>query len=245
MIVKISGKGSLTVEAALILPMFIMGLLTLVSVLFMSNVCRRIQASLLFEAQELAIGFDDEQKTQISVVADEIAGGLSECDLRLIENGKDGIDMTGSYADDEYIRLCVSCDLVPFTGFFGALKIPFKRTCLTHAWCGYKNGFVPDEEYVYVTDDSEVYHIDRNCSHLRLTIKEVTTGELPDLRNNDGKRYRPCEICHGSLSGEKLYITPEGDRYHNSTTCSGLKRTVRAVRLSNAGDRRPCSRCGR
>lgn len=246
MTVKISGKGSLTVEAALILPMFMTGLLTLVSVIFMSNVCQRIQASLLFEAQELAIGYEDEQKTQVSVVTDEIVGGLSECDLKFIENGKDGIDLTGSCPDDdEYIRLRVSCDLVPLTGFFGALKIPFDRTCLTHAWCGYENGFFPDEEYVYITDDSEVYHRDRNCSHIRLTIKEVTPGDLPDLRNHDGKRYRPCEICHKCPATGKLYITPEGDRYHNSITCSGLKRTVRVVKLSNAGDRRPCSRCGR
>ena len=239
-------EGSLTIEAAVILPLFMMGLLTLVSVLFMSNVCQRIQASLLLEAQKLAMQGEREQGLTLSSVREDFIGSLTEGDIRFIENGSDGIDMTGSSIDDgEYIRLCLSCDLVPLTGFFKVLKIPFERTCLVHVWCGYENGLFPDGEYVYITDDSDVYHRDRNCSHIRLTINEVSSKQAASMRNNDGKRYRPCEICHGSLSDGKLYITPEGDRYHRNITCSGLKRTVRAVSPAAVKNRRPCSRCGR
>ncbi len=145
----------------------------------------------------------------------------------------------------EYIRLDEKKDLLPLTDLFGLIAVPVERKVLVHAWCGYENCYFPDDEYVFITEDSEVYHRDRLCSHIRLSVREVTADELPALRNESGGRYRSCGICHSRLSDKNLYITDDGDRYHNSVTCSGLKRTVRAVRLSEVRDRRPCSRCGR
>ena len=238
-------KGSLTVEAALILPMFMMGLLTLVSVLLMHLAGMRIQASLLSEAERLAVRMEDGESIAVSSVRDEIARSIPEDTLRFIENGSDGLDLSGSRLDDEYIILSLNCNLVPLTDFFGLIKVPLTRRCLAHAWTGYENGFFPDTEYVYVTEDSDVYHIDRECSHILLTVVETSPEEVGSLRNDNGGRYRPCEICHSSLSDERLYVTPEGDRYHKSISCSALKRTVRAIRKSETGNRRPCSRCGR
>ncbi len=239
-------KGSLTTEAALILPVFMMGLLTLVSILFMHLASMRIQASLLHEAENLAILMADGKSIALSSVRDEIADGIPEDTLRFIENGREGLDLTGSMIDDgEYISLCMSCSLVPLTDFFGLIRVPLTKRCLAHVWCGYENGFFPDMEYVYITDDSEVYHLDRECSHIRLTVMQTDPQEVVSLRNSSGGRYRPCGICHSSLSDAVLYVTSDGDRYHNSISCSALKRTVRAIRKSETGDRRPCRRCGR
>ena len=241
-----SRKGSLTIEAAAVLPLFITGLLTLVSVLFINNVCQRIQASLLNTARELAIVCADGHCEALSSVREDFIRNLPREDMIFIKNGRDGIDMSGSFLDDpEYIELSVSCELVPLTDMFGILSVHFDRKCLAHVWVGYENGFFPDEEYVYITDDGEVYHMDRNCRHLRLTVKEVSPDTIDSCRNNSGSRYKACEICHGSLSSAVLYITPEGDRYHGSIACSGLKRSVRAVKKSMTGGRRPCKTCGR
>ncbi len=243
---RILRRASLTIETALALPMFMMGLLTLVSVLFMDLAGQRIQASLLIYAQTLAMECADGHSVSVSDIRDGIADALPDEDVRFIAEKRDGIDVSRSLTDDpEYLQLCLSCDLVPLSDMFGSLRIPFKRECLVHIWNGYDKGFFPDDDYVYITDDSEVYHIDRDCSHIRLTVEETDADIVGDLRNSDGKRYKPCELCHASLGDGKLYITPEGDRYHNSVTCSGLKRTVRAIRKSQTGERRPCSRCGR
>lgn len=239
-------RASLTIEAAAVLPLFMFAAITLVSVLFMNLATMRIQACLLIKAQDLAKECAGGNNVSITDVREDVAKSIQDEDVRMIENGRDGIDMSASDIDDpEYIDLDLSCDLVPFTNMFGALHIPLKRHCLTHAWCGYDHAYFGKGEYVYVTDDSEVYHFDRDCTHIRLTIEETTPGEVKILRNNKGSRYRACEICHARLSDPVLYITPEGDRYHKSITCSGLKRTVRAVHLSEVGDKRPCSRCGR
>ena len=241
-----SEKASLTVEAALVLPMFMTALLALVSYILMQLTCQRIQASLLNTAEHLAAVCATGGCISVPEARDELASNLSSEDFRLIENGYEGLNMTGSLLDDpEYIVLRVNCRLVPLTGSFGIIGIPFERSCLAHIWCGYENGFFPDGEYVYVTDGSEVYHCDRECSHIRLTVTEASYSDIPSLRNSDGRRYKPCEFCHGRSSDKTVYITPEGDRYHGSLTCSGLKRTVRAIRIEEIGDRRPCSRCGR
>ncbi len=199
-------KGSLTIEAAIILPVFALGLLAIVSILPMKQKILDIQEELFNDAMDVATEHTD---------------------------------------GPEYRQLDVKCELEPLTGFFGPLKIPVERKCLVHVWNGYDRGYFSDGEYVYITKDSEVYHRDRDCSHIRLTVTQTNGEDILDQRNAGGSRYKPCELCHSRLSDPKLYITPEGDRYHNSITCSGLKRTVYKIRIEEAGDRRPCSRCGR
>ena len=49
-----------------------------------------------------------------------------------------------------------------------------------HLWNGYAiPGTENDEEYVYVTEDSEVYHRSRECTHLRLSVRRVEAAEIP------------------------------------------------------------------
>ena len=237
-------RGSLTVEAALVLPAFMISLLTMASVLLMYVTAMRIQALLYTTASDMAIRIPSGESFNESSVRDGFTADLTDEDVRFIEGGRDGIELAAELDDTEFVKLSVRCDLVPLAGT-GFLRIPFERSCIVHCMCGYENGFFVDDDIVYITEDSRVYHRNRNCSHIMLTIRETTSGQVLSLRNNSGGRYRPCESCHSSLSDEKLYITTDGDRYHNSITCSGLKRTVRSVRLSEVRDRRPCSRCGR
>ena len=199
-------RGSLTIEAAVILPVFVLGLLAIVSIISMKREAMDIQEEMFCEAMDTAV--------------DEASGA-------------------------EYRKIDVRRELFPLTRAFGPLSVSVERKCLVHVWNGYGRGFFPDDETVYVTEGSEVFHRDRNCSHLKLSVREVPGSEVPALRNKSGSRYRPCGICHSSLSDGKLYITTDGDRYHNSITCSGLKRCVRAIKKSEAGSRRPCKRCGR
>lgn len=239
-------KGSLTVEAALILPLFMTGLLTLVSSLYICLLSQKIQASLHLAAQSMAISASEGRIPDTGDARDMVADSLSDSDLKFIEDGINGLDMSGSAVDgSEYLSLVVSCSFVPFSDALGIIRVPFSRKCLTHIWTGYGRGYFAGGEYVYITKDGEVYHTDKNCSHLRLSVETTSPDEVGSLRNSSGSRYRPCEHCHAHLSDKTLFVTPDGDRYHNTITCSGLKRTVYAVRKSEVPDRRPCSRCGR
>ena len=96
---------------------------------------------------------------------------------------------------------------------------------------------------VYVTATGTVYHRDRNCTHIKLSIQEVGKDSVEKLRNRGGAKYYPCS-CYKSHPSSSVYITRDGTRYHSSVSCSSLKRTVKKVTLSDAGQLKPCSKCG-
>ena len=113
------------------------------------------------------------------------------------------------------------------------------------AWTGYMSGGKGSDgaDIVYVTDNGEVYHEDYRCSHLRLSIRAVGFDEIKQLRNEGGGIYHACEKCVYGLPVGSVYITDTGDRYHNSVNCSGLKRTIHAVKLTEIKGLGGCSRC--
>lgn len=99
---------------------------------------------------------------------------------------------------------------------------------------------------VYVAENGTVYHRNENCTHLKLTIISIAKEQLESARNENGGKYKPCEKCIGNHKAEEtVYIAREGDRYHNSLSCSGLKRTIYAVYYSVVKDKKCCARCGR
>ena len=118
-----------------------------------------------------------------------------------------------------------------------------------HMWNGYEIEGTAEkldqEQIVYITADSEVYHVTTACTHLKLSVRSVEYGNLDECRNSGGGRYTPCEICTGGDCPEIAYITSEGDRYHYSSECYTLTRSYNAVPLSEVEEsHRPCSRCG-
>ena len=101
------------------------------------------------------------------------------------------------------------------------------------------------QEQVYVTENGTVYHLSESCTHLKLSISAITSGQIKYARNENGGRYKACEKCVGNRQAEgTVYIAREGDRYHNSLGCSGLKRMVYTVLYTEVLGKRRCSRCG-
>ena len=113
-------------------------------------------------------------------------------------------------------------------------------------WTGWSAAEGSDEDqWVYVTQTGTVYHREYSCTHLELSIRSVAEAEIAALRNENGEAYRKCMQCrYAENAFGRLYITNQGDCYHKDLGCSGIKRTVRMIRLSEVGTRRPCSRCG-
>ncbi len=118
-----------------------------------------------------------------------------------------------------------------------------------HTWTGRDaSDTVPEEtereELVYVTEHESVYHTSSSCTHLSLSVHAVGGGEVDHLRNEDGSRYHACEKCVGSGGHNgTVYITREGDCYHNNAQCSGLTRSVRLVKKTAVDSLPLCSRC--
>ncbi|MDO4323000.1 MAG: hypothetical protein Q4C61_10780 [Lachnospiraceae bacterium] len=154
---------------------------------------------------------------------------------------KEAIDLVLTYQ----IRSPVSIIKLPANFFIQRARV--------RAWTGRtppsEGGGETDEgsngDYVYVTVTGTVYHEDPDCTHLKLSIREVEASALGMLRNNNGGIYHSCEKCGGLSQNGRVYITNEGDRYHNSLECSGLKRTVNQVLRDDLENMRACSKCGK
>jgi len=154
-----------------------------------------------------------------------------------------GVDLDG----DECVDLLEYHQAKPFYGLVGYRSFTLCNRARTRAWTGYDNaGEAADgseEQLVYITPDGEVYHTTKNCTYLKLSIRAVDRTSLDELRNKSGGIYYACDKCGGSEK-DTVYITDYGERWHSTLNCSGLKRTINLVPISQAQGRRPCSKCG-
>lgn len=153
-----------------------------------------------------------------------------------------------SYGSDPYVKLYGGgVAALPFSGMFGRRMTADQ--VVVRAWVGYTGesfSHPAGEEIVYITPGGSVYHTDRDCSYLRLSIRQISRDVLDGERNQSGGRYGSCVYCvRGGETGGTVYITDYGSSYHSNMNCQGLKRTIEAVPLSQAGGRPCCSRCGR
>ena len=175
---------------------------------------------------------------------------LEKCNLInfMVLDKTKGIDLCKSkLSKTETIDLIASYSLKFPYDIFGLGEIPMEERALVHKWTGYQIPFHADyqdreEQYVYVTPNGTVYHLVKECTHLKLTIRETTIEQVKKERNTSGGKYKGCEKCY-KKGTEKIYITTTGDRYHSSINCSGLKRTIQMISILKVGSRTPCSRC--
>ena len=67
--------------------------------------------------------------------------------------------------------------LAILTAVFGVLGYGAKKIYIGHMWNGYEIPEPEDEEYIYVTENGRVYHTNRECTHIRLSVRVVETAE--------------------------------------------------------------------
>lgn len=149
--------------------------------------------------------------------------------------------------EGDMIDLIVSYEMEPRNNFFLLPAYPVLNRCRVRAWTGYDvvSGAVNDagERMVYITETGTVFHLTKTCTYLDLSIQSVTAGELGGCRNQSGGIYERCESC-GDGETTIYFITDYGECYHTSLICSGLKRTITQIPISQVGERHACSRCG-
>ena len=150
---------------------------------------------------------------------------------------------------NDMIEITVTYGVSPYFKLAGFSPFRMANRYYAHIWNGYDitGGTQGNEEElvtVYIAETGEVYHRDRDCTHLRLSIQEIAAGTAGNYRNENGGKYTECEKCNKEPHTDKWYIAREGNCFHYSENCSGLKRTVYAILLKDAENYRPCSRCG-
>lgn len=149
--------------------------------------------------------------------------------------------------NDEMVSLTVPLSLTPFIneiGFEGSLTVA-NAEC--RKWTGYDvlstSANTTQEEYVYVTEYGSVYHKSRDCSHLKITISVISMDGVDSARNENGEKYYKCEKCGDGSSTGVVFVSRQGNRFHNSPNCSGLTRHIKTVKLSDVQGMPGCGGC--
>lgn len=246
--------ASFTVESAMVIPIVTCFFVTILFFFHLLFVQISVQSALDLSARKLAVySVTLEQEKEIGR---GIGIGLAKASLgkelakdekveKWIKGGKLGIRMAHSSMDGDYLELIAEYDIgVPFR-IWNQISIPITQKAKARKWTGWKPKEDTSDTWVYVTENGSVYHTTKDCSHLALSIQRITYLELLKKRSLSGAIYYMCPTCgKGHEKEGDVYITNYGNRYHFDLNCSGIKRTIYAIRKSEVEEKSPCSKCG-
>ena len=242
-------KGSVTIEAAFGIPLFLFAALCLIWLIEIQSLKISIAAASQSAAKSAA------EDTAVIPVLNTIKlksdivslVGEERINRSIIKGGSSGISCWKSYVspDTGEMNIQVEYEIMVPLPVMGSPAARLEESFRISSWSGRNNELIGDgnSEIVYMTENASVYHEDYNCSYLRLSIRYIPYKELEVIRNESGGRYHACGKCVMGQAMTGVYITENGNKYHNTLGCSGLKRTIYAVKRSESGGVRGCSRC--
>lgn len=264
-------QASMTVEASLVLPLFLLFFLTLGSSMEMLRFHGRLAMALWNVGRETSLygtALDvlqkdrEEQGRQEAADLWETVGNLAfsqgyvrgKVEERLgkeylqeapVANGAAGLRYWGGSIlnQEDLVEIVVSYQVEPKWTVQGFRGFWMENHYYGRLWTGFEIKETENALF-YLAENAEVFHRSAECSHVKLNPEEIHTVTLANARNADGSRYRACSLCAKGTMPEKIWISPEGECYHYVRECPGLKRTIRVVTWEVAKKYRPCSKCG-
>lgn len=263
-------EGSLSLEAALVLPLFLFACFCLMMPMRMMDRQRQIQAAVEAVGEEVsqyayaARRLEGENPETVDLSRGEgnrgnesalsllsqayiMAAVLGRIDLDWVE----GVSFAGTeIGPEDKVHIVMSYRMrLPFS-VLGLESLPFSTVCSRRMWTGALGnrweqaggGAETGEEIVYIGKTSSRYHRRRDCHYLANDLKAVPAAGIEALRNREGKRYYACGVCKGE-SGT-VYVSEYGTSYHSSPNCRSLISYVEAVPISQVRRMGACSYCG-
>lgn len=244
-----TSKGSITLEAAVSISLFFFAAICLVYLLEIMVIQTSVKNALHAVAKEYAeesyvypfVSIANVEKKMVEHIGEE------RLERSMIVDGSAGLDLseTKKYWNTTIVDFTVRYRLeIPVLIFH--LPLPWQiQSVRVKGWTGYEVSLpeMEDIDTVYVTDYGVVYHASPNCTYLDLSIRTIEQEEIEEIRNQSGGKYKACLLCVASLGKNKVYITDYGERYHSSLECSGLKRRIYEVPLTEVYGLGGCSKC--
>ncbi len=250
-----NNRGSVSIEAAIALPMFLFTMLFLAYVSEISAVRATVYEGCIETAEYMAEYVylannisEDENLLNDALTAGTLLVRFNEYvdnDALLekyVVGGKNGVSFLGSSLPDDHgyidleIRYFVHIDIPLINGFTHMYKEHIRQRAYLGSAALQSETEEEEDRYVFVAKNGVVYHTTRSCTYLSPDIQVMSkTGAA-------GSGYTPCEYC-GAQAGDSVYVTGSGSRYHSSKQCSRLMRTVERKKLSEV-NLPPCSKCG-
>ena len=266
-------SGSMTIEASLCMTLFLVFMISLCQLFLVMQLQLRMQKALEQVGSEVAqysylnsqIRLWESESQLLEEVKEYLLAELSEEAIRIrftevlgpetlahavLVNGTEGISFEESRLLREHhrLRLVVSYAIRLPVRLLGVGDIPLQQQCYRYAKMGDvdpSQKVETTEKMVYVTKNRQVYHLTLSCTYLNLSIRSVSMSQVSDLRNDSGGKYYACERCEPTGQEDAVYLTEDGDRFHDEWDCAGLRRHITSIPIRQVEGLRPCSRCGK
>lgn len=258
--------ASFSLEAALVLPIFLVFAVGLISFLMIISLQMDIQEGLFETARDLSRKAYLAQSAQLESpalgpAAVSIALRTPERKNRIdnsrIVGGAVGVNTLLSSYDaetgilDAAAGYTYSIPILPER----ISHLYLEQRLRTHVWIGReldscgedadKEQKEEDAKTVYVTENGSVYHTSKDCTYLDLSIRQISKDSVESERNNSGSKYGCCPFCAKYAGAQQtVYVTDYGENWHVSLACPGLKRTIRQMDISEVGNLPLCTKCG-
>ena len=241
-------SASLTAEAAFAFPIFFFSVFMLwqlfLLLLFQMDVCNKVTSAAMEYAH---LGYPErkaeEEKVDISWLYLPIMWNAVPEDKRM-----EDLFVVCLPQEDGSIQTEVSYQFVFQSVFFTDISFPVKQSFRFYPYIGETDedclGIKETEDVVYMTEYGTVYHESRACGYLTVTVREVSYASVAQERNSAGGKYTECERCGKAGISDKVYISAGGSRYHSSTNCSALKRTITEKTRDEVTGIPACHKCG-
>lgn len=263
-------EGSMTIETALVLPLFLFAMMTLVMMFDIMDRQRQVQSALesvcediskyAYGAYEIGRGEtkikmpEEEFQQYFSGGRLEQAAALAYAELRLRSRLSQAeirnLSLSGSslLEDGETVDLVAAYEVkLPFP-VFRIDGISMVSRSRRRAWIGKDggsgtgDGAGEKDDIVYIGKGSTRYHVIRTCHYLYNQLSPVALADIEGYRNASGGRYGACSRC-GADAGGTVYIMASGSSYHSVPSCSAIVSYVKAVKKSTVAHLGPCSYC--
>ena len=254
---SIDKRGSLTVEAAIFLPLFIIGIMTIGYLLKLSMIEENVFHSFTDESRKLAIESRIQpipltyKKDLLNRLDEENKGEISNVQLSPLLFKMPGVGMSGKLYTD-LIGASITYEIPLKIKPIFKREIKGEETILFRAFVGKDNsGEIKSFDEMEEKDEGlvvwifpragERYH-GEHCSYIKNNPKEML------LNKKIRSKYNPCELCKpsGVSDGSLVYcFTTSGEVYHRGN-CYIVERYVISIGKEDAIDQgyTECSKCG-
>lgn len=224
-------QASMTLEAAMVLPIFLFSAIALLAPMRAMDTQRKLQTEMECSCEEMSLYLYGQENTE--------TGLLKQMD----EQGNIEQKMIHVEKIPFFSRIAPEISIEIGSRRRGWIGIPGKLTVSSEKIYGLEDENA--EEMVYVGKNMGRFHRNRKCHYISNEYQTISRKSAEKMRDSDGRLYTACSSC--GKNGEQteiVYVTSGGRHYHNRMDCQAMASYVRKVPISEVSHLGACSYCG-
>ena len=198
-------KASYTIEAAVVMPLFITLMIFGIFIFRILQVQAGVQQAMDYTSRTMAVTLgnvvnagESDKDVDTSEQDPTVTGELSEAALMVatiamagyeiaenkvpiefVDGGAAGFDFLNTSVEGNYIDLRVNYQMTFPIGLLGEYTFDVTQRSRCRKWVGYdKAENTIDAQYVFVTEKGEAYHSKYMCTYLNPSVRKISAEEV-------------------------------------------------------------------